>query len=79
MGRILFWLLIGVLAYALYRWWTVRQQVQRNGPSVRSVPEGERMVSCEVCGLNVPRSEALTDGSHTFCCEEHRRRAGHGN
>jgi uncharacterized protein len=76
MGRILFWLVIGVLAYALYRWWTVRQQLQRKGTSARSVPGGERMVQCDVCGLNVPRSEALTDGTRTYCCEEHRSRAG---
>jgi uncharacterized protein len=39
---------------------------------------GESMVACRVCGLNVPRSEAVVDGEHSYCSEEHRRQARSG-
>ena len=32
------------------------------------------MVRCAHCGLHVPKSEALCDGAHCFCSEEHRER-----
>ncbi len=38
--------------------------------------EGEPMVSCFVCGVNLPRSESLISGARSYCCEEHRRAAG---
>jgi uncharacterized protein len=77
MGRILFWLVLGVLAYVAYRWW--RQQQRGESPPARSGPprdHAEPMVSCAVCGLNVPRSEALLAGPSAYCCEEHRRQGG---
>jgi hypothetical protein len=40
------------------------------------------MVKCEVCGLNLPQSDALAapgaDPKRWFCCEEHRRQAAAG-
>lgn len=75
MGRILFWLLIGLGAYFVWRWWGVKQRLgARPGPAARS-EVGETMVQCEVCGLNVPQSEALGGSGRWFCSDEHRRRA----
>ncbi|MFA5081187.1 MAG: PP0621 family protein [Hydrogenophilaceae bacterium] len=34
----------------------------------------EDMVRCKVCGVNMPRSEALLAQGSFYCCEEHRRR-----
>ncbi len=77
MGRILFWLALGVILYVGFQWW---QRQQRLGPRSERRPragaDAEPMVRCEVCGLNVPKSEALTFGERSFCCEEHRTRAG---
>lgn len=36
--------------------------------------EVEDMVRCKVCGVNMPRSEALLSQGGIYCCEEHRRR-----
>lgn len=74
MGRILFWLVLGVLAYVAYRWWR-HQQVGGPPPAPGAGPRdrAEAMVSCAVCGLNVPQSEALLAGPKAYCCEEHRR------
>lgn len=70
MGRILFFLLMAVAAYVLWR------ALQRRDSSPRSPGAGrppQEMVSCATCGLHVPRSEALALGDRYFCCEEHRR------
>ncbi|TCJ15353.1 hypothetical protein EZJ19_06975 [Parasulfuritortus cantonensis] len=34
----------------------------------------EDMVRCRVCGVNLPRSEAILSQGRFYCCEEHRRR-----
>lgn len=36
--------------------------------------EVEDMVRCQVCGVNLPRSEAILSQGRIYCCEEHRRR-----
>jgi len=33
----------------------------------------EDMVRCKVCGVNLPRSEALMSKGQFYCCDEHRR------
>jgi uncharacterized protein len=73
MSRVLFFLLLAVAVYLLWR-----SLQRRNDPPPRSrADEPERspqsMVSCATCGLHVPRHEALPLGERFFCCEEHRR------
>lgn len=41
-------------------------------------PKGEDMVRCQVCGVNLPRSEAIISGGRYYCGEEHRRLDGAG-
>jgi len=31
------------------------------------------MVRCKVCGVNLPRSEAVLSKGQFYCCDEHRR------
>lgn len=72
MGRILFWLLLALVAYLGYRWWRVkRASLQRSASEPAQV---EAMVRCAACGLNLPQSEALATDGQWFCSEEHRRR-----
>ncbi|MGE5337197.1 MAG: PP0621 family protein [Gemmatimonadota bacterium] len=72
MGRIVFWLLAALAAYLGYRWWRIRQHTEAvRDASARD--KVESMVCCEVCGLNLPQSEALEAGGHWYCGEEHRR------
>lgn len=74
MGRILFFLLLAVAAYAAWRW--VRSQrlgdLRKSQPGNPARP-AETMVSCATCGLHLPRQEALVLGERYFCCEDHRR------
>lgn len=74
MGRILFWVVLALAAYALWRGWRRSQRRARMGTERTTAIDGESMVSCRVCGLNVPRSEAVVDGEHRYCSEEHRQK-----
>jgi uncharacterized protein len=67
MGRVLIWILLGALAYAMMRSWarigTARGRREARAP--------EAMVRCETCGLNVPQSDAFSRGGRWFCSREH--------
>jgi YHS domain-containing protein len=39
-------------------------------PPPRQAPSGERLVRDPVCGVALPASRALSDGSHHFCSED---------
>lgn len=73
MGRILFFVLLAVAAYAAWVW--VRRsappRIDRRTPG-NDAPQA--MVGCAHCGLHLPRHEALPAGERFYCCEEHRRR-----
>jgi uncharacterized protein len=32
----------------------------------------EDMVRCQVCGVNLPRSEAMMSHGRFYCCDQHR-------
>ena len=52
----------------------------KRSSSVARVPRKEKapedMVRCEVCQVNLPRSEAILTQGRFYCCDEHRLR-GH--
>ncbi len=74
MGRILFFVLLAVAIYFGWQW--LRRQSQRDvgRPRDAAAPRAQAMVSCALCGLHLPRSDALPAGERFFCCEEHRQR-----
>lgn len=78
MGRILFFVLLGIAAYVVYRWWRASQRIEQGRAEGAATRRSEAMVRCDVCGLNLPQSEALAVGERWYCSEEHRRRAGGG-
>lgn len=60
------WLLFLLIVYLLYRLW-------HHAPAPRAKDaKGENMMRCELCGLHVPEREAVREGSHVFCGEQHR-------
>jgi len=75
MGRILFWVLLGLVVYVAWRWWNVKQRLRASRPdaSGRKKTGQEPMVPCDVCGLNVPQSEAFAGNGRWYCSDEHRR------
>jgi uncharacterized protein len=45
-------------------------------PTARRPPAlPNEMVRCEVCGLHLPATDALTTGDASFCSPEHQRQA----
>ena len=73
MGRVLFFVL---LALAIYLLWRSFQRRDRDEPSRQPRADDrapQAMVACATCGLHLPRQEALLLGDRYFCCEEHRR------
>lgn len=74
MGRILFWFLVGLAVYVAWRWWNVKLRLRSGGADARPDKAGEPMVPCDVCGLNVPKSEAFAGSGRWYCSDEHRRR-----
>lgn len=74
MGRIFFFVLLGLAAYLAWRW--VKLQRLRDTRAPGAPPrQAQAMVSCAACGLHLPRQEALPKGERYYCCEEHRRGA----
>ena len=72
MGRILFFVLLGVALYVGFRIWRVGK---RRGDSAVAKPgeASEPMIRCDHCGLNVPRSEAIAAGDRFYCSPSHQR------
>ena len=56
MAKILLLLFIVFLVYLLFRGF-LRSQVRKPPPEAKA-PEGEDMVACARCGVNLPRSSA---------------------
>jgi len=72
MGRIVFFLLLAIAAYMVWRFVQKRGRDRgAGGQQQQQVPQA--MVSCATCGLHLPRQDALPLGDRYFCCEEHRR------
>ncbi len=70
MNRVLFFVLLALAVYLVWRF-LQKKQVPRDrvDANIPRLP----MVSCATCGLHVPRDEALLQGERYFCCDEHRR------
>lgn len=70
MGRIVLLLIIAFLVYLVFRGF-FRVNTKKPAPPERSV-EGEDMVTCARCGVNLPKSDArLKEG--VFYCQENPR------
>lgn len=80
MGRLLFFLLLALAVYIGWRALRLQRGADGDASAERRPGEAEAMVRCEVCGLNVPQSEALPapaspEAPRWYCCEAHRRQA----
>ena len=65
MGRILLLIIIGFLVWLVFKGF-VRANVRDRRPAPRSI-EGEDMVACARCGVNMPRSEARVEAGAFYC------------
>ena len=72
MSRILFFLLLAVLAWIWFKKPSRSDTPRRPQARTPSAAPVERIVQCVHCGLRVPEGEALVSGNDHFCCAEHR-------
>lgn len=66
-------LIIAVTILLVYLFKSQRRRDRDVEPPARPSGEVEDMVRCRVCGVNLPRSEALMSKGRLYCCEEHRQ------
>ncbi|HEX8980195.1 MAG TPA: PP0621 family protein [Parasulfuritortus sp.] len=69
MTKLLFFILLGAVAVA---WYKSQSRPRRDIDRPRQ-SEVEDMVRCHVCGINLPRSEAILSQGRIYCCDDHRR------
>lgn len=70
MGKILLLILVGIVAYLLWKG-LARNARRADGRAPRT--DAERMVGCRHCGVHLPVSEAVEVDGNYFCSDEHRR------
>lgn len=69
MSKILLVIAVTVLVVLLFK------SLGRKGLGPARPADGkgvEDMVRCQVCGVNLPRSEALMSQGRFYCCDQHR-------
>jgi uncharacterized protein len=69
MGKILFWVVVGLIAVIGFRWWQARQRLEQQRPPAARDGEVERMVGCARCGVNIPQSEAVQQDGRWVCAD----------
>lgn len=69
MTKLLFFILLGAVGVV----WFKSQSRPRRDIERPNQSEVEDMVRCRVCGINLPRSEAILSKGRTYCCDDHRR------
>ena len=66
-----------VVAYLLWRNARIRDERASRPPPPPPAGDPQEMVSCPVCGVHLPRSEAVPgQRGILYCSNEHRLRAG---
>ncbi len=73
MGRILFFVLLGVALYVGFRMFRSARKRGDNAPAPKPGGSSEPMIRCAHCGLNLPRSEAIAVAGRHYCSESHQR------
>ena len=66
MGRILLLLLIVFLIWLVFRGF-FKSATRTQAPPPATTTQGEDMVKCMRCGVNLPRSEAREEAGQLFC------------
>ncbi|OYY92408.1 MAG: hypothetical protein B7Y41_15915 [Hydrogenophilales bacterium 28-61-23] len=70
MSKIITVILVVVLVVYLLRRMAGKRVEGDNPPADKAA---EDMVRCHVCGVNLPRSEAILSQGRFYCCDEHRK------
>jgi len=58
-----------IVVYLFLR--TYRRRVEGSPPPAPGATLGEDMVRCRICGVHLPKSEAVTSRGEIYCSKEH--------
>lgn len=73
------YLLVLGLALGVFWLWRHNRQAEQKAaerPTPRRQLPAVEIVECAVCGVHLPKPEALSDTRGSYCCEAHRRQHG---
>ena len=70
------YLVILVVVVLFYAWLRGQRRVHRTPPRQPPLPAPQDTVACARCGVHVPRTEALSVGTKSYCCTAHQREDG---
>jgi uncharacterized protein len=71
LAKLIFIVLVTVLIVLWFKS-TNRRRDADDHRADRRPPIAENMVRCKVCGVNLPRSEAIMSRGQFYCSEQHR-------
>jgi len=58
-----------IVVYLFLR--SYRRRVEAAPPPAAAAKDGEDMVCCRICGVHLPKSEAVTSRGEIYCSKEH--------
>jgi len=58
-----------IVVYLFLR--SYRRRVEAAPPPAAAAKHGEDMVRCQICGVHLPKSEAVTARGEFYCSKEH--------
>lgn len=70
MAKLIFIVIVTLLLVLWFKSMAKRKDRDERPPTEKG--KAEDMVRCQVCGVNLPRSEALMSRGRIYCCEQHR-------
>lgn len=72
-----------VIRFSLKRINEIRASKEEEANRQANQNQHEEMVACEICGVHIPKTEALVqttpEQTHFFCSEEHKALANNSN
>ncbi len=58
-------------------WWVWKKRNAPLAEQSKPAPAPEQMLVCAHCGVYLPAGEAIVAEGRSYCCESHRKAAGH--
>ncbi len=78
MGRILFFIVLGLVVYVFFKSWQRKQlgDSPSKGGALPRVPQEQTIYQCRQCGSYAPLNEGVMIEGRFYCQAEHARQAG---
>ena len=69
MAKFLLVIAVFIVVYLFLR--SYRRRAEAAPPPAAAAKQGEDMVRCRICGVHLPKSEAVTSRGEIYCSKEH--------